>query len=329
MKVRISGCILAFSPTASTSYTLARLRTLGYLSFTYVPLLLTATRRIPPRIEPVTFAIGSPLSFWLTFAILTIIGIAATRAAFFDKSWSFNVDEGGGNALVGISGYQTVAAEFLAVLSVVLFVVLRRTSIAFVALSAFVAARMYIGEGRASFLAAVFGMIVVIMIRKGIRIMRIRYLVALILIAVIFDWIGANRLALKEILFPDQVAASDEMRWENSDAYLQWTSDRRSAPLSDMFDFSSFTMVSKVVPNLTGFNWGSQYLQCLIWPIPRQIWPNKPVLTGRIKFPDVGNFYGQTISSMGDAYTNFGIMSLVLFMVALGACLCKLYQAVC
>jgi hypothetical protein len=301
------------------------LATLGYLSFTFMPFLLTPARRIPLRIEPVTFVIDSPATFWLTFAILTILGIVSTKLAFFDaNSLAVTIDDQGGQRLVNVSGYQTLAADFLPVLGVLSVLVLRRISVAFIFLSAFVAVRMYIGSGRSSFVAAIIGMLVAIMIRKGFRRIRISHLVILILLAVVFDWLGTNRLAFQEWLFPDQVTASELM---SSNENINWTSVRASSPLSDTYDFASFTMVSKIVPDLTGFNWGSQYLEGLIWPIPRQLWPDKPIYTSQINFLSSGNFFGQSISSMGDAYTNFGLVSLVLLMGAIGTCSCKLYQA--
>jgi hypothetical protein len=305
------------------------LATLGYLSFTFLPLLFRASRPIPLRIAPLKLVIGSPLRFWFTFAILSVLGIAATKVAFFNFSdlsqgstVVVSVDDQGGQRLVDVSGYQLMPSNYLAVLCVVLFLTLHRISISFVALSAFVAVRMFIGTDRSAFVAAIFGMVVAIMIRKGARVIRVHHFALLILIAVVFDWLGTNRLFFKEMLFPDQITIADVA----SDNTLGWTSVRQSSPLSDMYDFASLTMVSKVVPELTGFNWGSQYLAGFIWPIPRQLWPDKPVFTGRINLMNVGNFFGQTISSMGDAYTNFGLMSLVLLMGVFGACSCKLYE---
>lgn len=307
------------------------LATLGYLSFTYGPLFLMASKNVQFQIAPLKLVVGAPFRFWLTFTIFTILGIAAFKTAFFFSSTlsvtnpEIMVDAHGGQRLVGISGYEMLPHSFLPVLVVVLFLVLRNINLALFPWCAYLAATMFVGENRSSFIAATFGVITVVMFRKGIRFIRLHHLAVLLILAVIFDWLGTNRMAIRELIFPRQTAATDLTT--QSDSYAEYLEARRSEPLSDTYDFDSLVMVSKIVPDLTGFNWGSQYVAGLIWPIPRQLWPDKPVFTGRINFLSIGNFFGQTISSMGDAYSNFGMASLVLFMGALGMLSSKLYEA--
>ena len=77
-----------------------------------------------------------------------------------------------------------------------------------------------------------------------------------------------------------------------------------------------------------GYSYGTQYLKLFIYPIPRIIWPGKPMQTNRIDFAEYGNFgfVGGVLSVVGDAYMNFGWLGLVLQMALLGAFLAGLHR---
>jgi hypothetical protein len=133
-----------------------------------------------------------------------------------------------------------------------------------------------------------------------------------------FDVLGGDRLAIQDIVTGNKTV---------SDVVSEYKHGRGAAlPLSDVHEFESTTLVTMLVPERTGYNWFTQYERLFIWPIPRQIWHDKPVLTGRIVWMRYGNFFGQTMSIMGDAYTNFGTVSLVLVMALYGTGLSWLFK---
>ncbi|MGW8408450.1 hypothetical protein ACWGLS_31755, partial [Streptomyces albidoflavus] len=91
------------------------------------------------------------------------------------------------------------------------------------------------------------------------------------------------------------------------------------AGTSDFQEFDVSSAIYELVPERTGFNWGTQYLRLLVWPIPRAIWPDKPTTTQRINLLKYGNFFALTWSLHADLYSIFGFPSLVggMFMVGL------------
>jgi hypothetical protein len=178
--------------------------------------------------------------------------------------------------------------------------------------------RIYEGTERSGFLAMGFAFILAIMLRHGRKYFRLRHILLFLILLSLFDVLGGDRSAVKDLI-------------SGNKSVSQITEDYQSnrggtLPLADFEEFDSTTFVTMLVPVRTGYNWFSQYFRIFIWPIPRQIWPNKPIYTSNIVWMDYGNFFGQTISMIGDAYTNFGLASVVLILGLYGLGLSILFK---
>jgi hypothetical protein len=81
------------------------------------------------------------------------------------------------------------------------------------------------------------------------------------------------------------------------------------------FDYLAFVVAT--VPERTGtYTYGSQYLQLFTEPIPRKLWPGKPLgaPVGFFSLNAYGNFYGLTASLPGDAWMSGGWLGLIITM---------------
>jgi hypothetical protein len=85
----------------------------------------------------------------------------------------------------------------------------------------------------------------------------------------------------------------------------------------DFANFDYLTFVLAIVPSRTGtFTYGSQYLQLFTEPIPRKLWPGKPLGSpvGFFSLNSYGNFNGLTPSLVGDGWMSGGWLGLVVTM---------------
>jgi hypothetical protein len=92
----------------------------------------------------------------------------------------------------------------------------------------------------------------------------------------------------------------------------------------DFANFDFLTYVVSVVPSRTEtYTYGGQYLQIFTEPVPRKLWPGKPVGTPIRLFNlnNYGNFLGMTPSLVGDAWMSGGWIGIVVTMTIVGGLL--------
>jgi len=311
-------------PTAADIFYATFISIVGLFSFVFIPPLLNKSIHDRLDIWPTRFAVTRPVVFWTVVTLIGLVGVisavgglANTNSATISQFVS-EQQLTGGFQLVGVSGYATLGQEFI---PAIIFVLLLKSGISrtnLVLVVGFMLLRLYEGTERSGFLAMAFAFLLAMMLRSGTKYLRFRYIVLIVVLLATFDVLGGDRLAVQDIVTGNKTV---------SDIVSEYQFGRGATlPLSDVHEFDSSTLVTMLVPERTGYNWFSQYMRLFIWPIPRQIWPDKPVLTSRIVWMRYGNFFGQTMSMMGDAYTNFGFASLVLVMAVYGTGLSWLYK---
>jgi oligosaccharide repeat unit polymerase len=93
-----------------------------------------------------------------------------------------------------------------------------------------------------------------------------------------------------------------------------------SAAGSDLF--SPLAGLVETVPSYHDYLGGSSYLEALYFPIPRALWPAKPlgsILTLTASFADIRN--GESFPEYGEMYANFGVVGVILGCILFGAVL--------
>lgn len=288
-------------------------------------LIYSCRNRVIRKLPPATLRVGSWYGFVAAASVLTLAGYYANYRTFYgaglDRVISYEVldVEKGGSALVGISGYTTALAETLPILCVTLFLVPRLRSLAIAFTAAFVGFRFFAGAQRLSFVVVVAAIVLIIHVNKGYRYPRFLPLIGVLCFAFMFDVVGHDRFALRKILHGTTSV---------SEVLENYVSERGSNRLtSDVVEFDVATSTIAVVDAHRAYSYGSQYLRLLVWPIPRQIWPEKPVLTNVVDLNRYGNFRYLTTSLYGDVYMIFGLTLVPILFFLLGLFFGRLYQA--
>jgi hypothetical protein len=224
----------------------------------------------------------------------------------------------GGYQLNGTSGYATMGQEFIPAIMVVLFLRSGATPLNGMLFVGYLMLRFYQGSERSGFLAIAFAFFLALMLRSGMKYLRFRHVALILALLGVFDLLGGDRLAIQDVVMGKKAI---------SDVVSEYQHGRGATlPLADIQEFDITTLVTMLVPDRTGYNWFTQYERLFVWPIPRQLWHDKPVFTSRIVWTRFGNFFGQTMTIMGDAYTNCGMASLILIMSLYGTGLSWLFK---
>ncbi len=103
-------------------------------------------------------------------------------------------------------------------------------------------------------------------------------------------------------LVPDAVRLLGQAHWQGN---LRW--------------HERVAVVASVVPERSGYSYGSQYLWAFLWPIPRVLWRKKPVQTSIVDLAKYCNVRGMAIPAVADAYMTFGWISLFFQMLLAGS----------
>ena len=279
--------------------------------------------RIEP-IQPFSLAISRPARFWPCLILLAALGLWGTYRSYGGagmntvQAFTVAVDQSGGQRLQGVSGYATALAEFLPPICILLFLVPKLRALALAAIVAFVALRLYVGAQRLSFILVIAAVALIAMMNQGRRWPKATTWAGLAITAFIFDVIGGDRFAFRRLFYglssPTELVSN----------YFERRGSGGFA--NDVVEFDVASAVAKLVPSETGWSYGSQYLRLIVWPIPRQLWPDKPVYTSTVNLNEHGYFFGLTHTLYMDAFMVFGVLSLAAIMFAVGYYLSKLYK---
>ncbi|MDA9418913.1 hypothetical protein XI07_18315 [Bradyrhizobium sp. CCBAU 11445] len=293
----------------------------AFLGFTFAK----RAKSIIPTFAPVRFVVLRPVAFYAAVFVLGVAGLYGTYRAYGDaglqsvNAFQVTRDAEGGQRLVGISGYTLALAEFLPIICIMLYLCkgsIRTLSIFFIA--AFVALRAYIGAQRLSFVVVLVSVFFVSLIEARRRYPGALIIIGVLLGALLFDIVGHDRYVVRRVVLGDA---------DISSIWTSYVADRGSKSSMDVVEFDSATVAAMVVDERAGYSYGTQYLRLLYWPIPRQLWPDKPVFTSIVNLNEYGNFSSMTTTLYVDVYMVYGFVSLIPMMFLLGVVQSRLYDA--
>ncbi len=147
---------------------------------------------------------------------------------------------------------------------------------------------------------------------------------AAIPVLMIFNLLGHNRDALKQLLAGEPVQTIDSNAGMTHEDKL-----RKQLDTQDYANFDYLSYVVSVVPERTEtFTYGAQYLQLFTEPIPRILWKGKPVgaPVRTINIGAYGNFTGLTVSLCGDGWMSGGWVGLIITLSLAGAILGRAHR---
>lgn len=274
--------------------------------------------------EPFHIVIGKPLTFYLILILLVAMGLYANyisiAGAGLDTvlAYQTEVDSSGGGRLVGTSGYVTALAEFLPPICIMLFMIPKIRKIAYILVASYILMRFFAGAQRLSFVIVVAGILFYFLINKKRRYPTLPIIISIVLFAFVFDIIGSDRYAMRKLISGETniqkiLTEHDQSRGNNG-------------LTSDVVEYDVAAVTLSVINNNSAYSYGTQYLRILIWPIPRQIWEDKPVFTSIVNLNDYGDFRYLTTGVYADSFMAFSYISLTFLMFLLGYFFSKMYK---
>jgi hypothetical protein len=181
--------------------------------------------------------------------------------------------------------------------------------------------RAYAGAGRFTFMLLAVAFALVYLMQKRLTRPTSRMILIGLALFTLFAAIGNDRGFVKKLTgtYSSVEAGVEE--------------DRGPRRLQDMSilngaDFANYEYLSYVVhhvPKSFGtYTYFTQYLDIVIKPIPRMLWPGKPVknLIPMIDLNAVGVFSGLTVSLVGDGWMSLGFFGVVMTM-AIASLICN------
>jgi oligosaccharide repeat unit polymerase len=266
------------------------------------------------KIKPFLLALVTLLILGLYGNYISVVGAGFESVLAYETS----LDGAGGRRLTGVSGYQTALAEFLPITLIILFMIPRFRKIAILLILAYIAIRMYSGGQRLSFVVVLAALFFYYHVSKNLRFPRIKPIIFILIFAIIFEIIGNDRYAFRSIL------AGEKTISEVVEHYIEERGG--NALTSDIVEFDVSTAAVSVITENNDYSYWSQYLRILVWPIPRQMWPDKPVYTSIVDLNNYGNFTYLTTGVYADTYMAFSFFSLILMMLLLGVFFGYIYK---
>lgn len=230
---------------------------------------------------------------------------------------------GGTYILTGASGYTVEAQYMIGPLICAWLAVTRFRWPMMLLVAAYIGYRAYGGWSRWTILLSFLAISLIYAWQKRIKWPPSRVMLCAIPLLLIFNLLGHNRDYFQQLLRGEQVAS--ELRPGTS--RMEEFRGKYDGP--DFANFDFLTFVTAIVPDRTGtFSYGSQYLQLFTEPIPRKLWPGKPIGAPVAFFSlnNYGNFIGMTVTLPGDGWMSGGWIGLVMTLSIVGAVLGWLHR---
>lgn len=304
----------------------AAVANLALLSCTVGAYWVARRRKHIPLLPPTAFIINRTASFYSAAALLALLGLYSIYIAYGGagvnavNAFDSVLDDAGGLRLQGISGYQLALAEALPVLCLILLLSNAPSAVAYSATGAFIVARLYVGAQRLSFVVVIAAALFNSLIRRRRRLPTAGMVALMLAGYVAFDMLGHDRQALRRIAAGE---ASIATLWDN---YASVRSDARRQDM-DVVEFETATAAIDIVDTYSGNSWGTQYLRVFLWPIPRQLWADKPVFTNIVNLNAYGHrFQNLTHSLYADLYMALSYPAVLVGMVLLGWLMAQVYE---
>jgi hypothetical protein len=225
---------------------------------------------------------------------------------------------------VNTTGYVAEAHSMGLPLALGIIWVSRFHPLSFIPFASFVLYRAYLGWGRWAFIMGVIALVLLVLYHSRTRWFRWWQVAAGLPVLFLFHTLGNNRAIIRGI-FEGTENFSAFFRFQGrSDASFVDTLANQ-----DLGNFDYLAFILWAVPEQSGtYTWFTQYLQLFTEPIPRVLWPDKPVgpPIQLVSLHDYGNFANLTTSLAGDGWMSGGWIAMIITMVLVGLVLGYLHR---
>ncbi|UKJ73602.1 hypothetical protein [Azospirillum brasilense] len=225
---------------------------------------------------------------------------------------------------VNTTGYIAEAHSMGLPLTLGIIWVSRFHPLSFIPFIAFVSYRAYLGWGRWAIIMGVLGMVLLILYHTRTKWFRWWQLACGLPVLLLFHTLGNNRDFLRGVLAGTESPGKLFSIFQGGEgSFVESVSNQDIAN----FDFLAFILWA--VPQQSGtYTWFTQYLQLFTEPIPRMLWPDKPIgaPVKWVSLHDFGNFSNLTTSLAGDGWMSAGWIGVIVTMVVVGLILGRLHR---
>lgn len=225
---------------------------------------------------------------------------------------------------VNTTGYIAEAHSMGLPLTLGIVWVSRFHPLSFIPFVAFVSYRAYLGWGRWAIIMGVLGLVLLVLFHTRARWFRWWQVAAAVPVLWLFHTLGNNRDALRDVVMGEAgMATLFRTSKDGGGSFLDTLANQDLAN----FDFLAFILWA-VPGQSASYTWFTQYLQLFTEPIPRLLWPDKPIgaPVKWVSLHDYGNFANLTTSLVGDGWMSAGWIGVLVTMVAVGLALGRLHR---
>jgi hypothetical protein len=312
---------MIFNPPGETIIKTLAVSSVALLVFSAAILLLGRYEVAGFRPQPPPF---SPVQVMALVATTLLLLPLVAYSIFASNSGAVTGEnQGGVYVMTGASGYTAEAQNMAGPLICLWLVATRFSRIGLLPLIVFVGYRSYCGWARWTIVLLFLALALVYAWQKCIRWLPLWSVVVAVPLFLLFQTLGHNRGFVQDLLLGKPVQPS-------ADATM--TSADKAKQKYDTQEFANFDYLCYVVwtvPDLSGgYTYGSQYLELFTEPIPRKLWPSKPVgaPVALVDLNEFGNFNGLTVSLPGDGWLSGGWLGLTITMGLAGAMLGRAHR---
>lgn len=138
-------------------------------------------------------------------------------------------------------------------------------------------------------------------------------------------------LALCAFLGIGMFAIAGAMRGAIADDALRQAAWERFFSAEDANMLDGFVLLKSAFPKIVDFRFGMAHLEILMRPIPRAIWPDKPIGGGFLAAVGLidtttGKTLGFSPTMFGDFYSEGGIFGILIFSIIYGAVIARIVR---
>ena len=287
---------------------------LGLVMFATVTMVVGKTTPEFPTNPPAPFTSDQKRGLLLTTLLLgplVLFSIYRTNSGFATME-----QRGGITIMTGDSGYVVEAQYMFGPLACAWLLVTRFDWRVWIPLVIYIGYRAYSGWMRWTIVLLIFAIALSYLWQQRRRWVSFSVMLVMIPAILLFAWLGQDRGNFRRLLGFQTAEAQQVLAGMSKEEIRKMKSDN-----PDYANFDFLTFILNVVPERThSFTYGTQYLQLFTEPIPRKLWPGKP-LGAPIHFfslNDYGNFVGMTPTILGDGWMSGGWIGLITTMGLVG-----------
>ncbi len=315
-----------FYPTEDRIIFTLFLSTWGLIAFAIFGWAIDTTGPRYERPMPDGFSLAEWQAFLILLVLILPVGLYSFYLSLGQGLGGSDLVQGRHDPITGIyiltntTGYVASAEGALIPCCMMLIWGSRFRLWSFVPFLAYLAIHVYIGWGRWAIILSVAMLGLLALYRKRQRWIRPSWIIIGLATFVLFQQLGQNRDYFKEVI--------------SGEPHDEDVLDR-NRPWVDQFDgldfanFDYLAYIVDIVPDKSDtYSYFTQYLQLFTEPIPRILWPGKPIgpPIDLVNLNNYGNFVALTESLVGDGWVSYGWFGVFVTLALVGYITLRLHR---